>query len=1087
MAQVASNEAARGSFDLLLLTDATASMGHFLTALNKSLPEILSVSALTGCFERMGVLAYRDYCDSPLIEFSGWCSPAGNYQGPDIVSQDDVLEMARKIQPTGGGDWPEAAKTGLAKAYTVMRPEATTIVLLYADAPPHFKETDETNYRLEKAALTGNDMFGEDGKLFVDWTSAAKTFAAGPKKAVVFSVIQMANVNTHSAFLYLSTVTGGNLFEIQDMAPDKISQLTIGILLTWMRLGKTTSNAEAKLGYLTRYESHADILTANTEEDPVLRKYIGKGHFSRTPFVLECLNNVKTEAVTLGQVPGLVKARGPRVESFADKYNNDPGYKSMAFSQLRLIIESNVSAISLNPVFGSLWRAACNDRLNPGRDELLNLFSFHVDKISDDTEKARMKAWLAESYNYADEIRDVIKAVAPEDRFPMLFLDPTADFGFVEDADGDGRRLQDFTRAELLEIGRSCDYKILRRLGKVLARLTFVASKKELPHHIKTKDPKVSVPCVPLALAKEQYGREFWKILLHAVLPGTKLGARPASLLAALALRMGIVPLRGVADEALIAFGANWNKLDVPETWNLGCLNLLLDADKDYEKRVAQGVTVRSSEEARILSAKDRDTFRALVDYKMLELNLDTALEAQITWTPEKTKVALGPLVICKKCKFPRSVTIMAARGVCGLCDIESNGCSCHACAVVEGHEERKKVNVSKGQTEQSEAYWVECGQTSCRAQYVVYNQNDLRVRPKCYYCRHTSPSYKKEKESVRQDLGQAPTVECFKCLGRIIWPKEYRPDDLDMAAYQCPACVAGKKTVVGEETTARKLSSENSWDWLLKNEDKTIRDPFNGRTVFYIASHSNLDDLDTKVEILPSANQDGFTIRGKQVRNPDEIKASLLSWVSSRRTEAATCSLCFSSIRKSDALPACGRSGCHQLICGSCRDSWYGINTPGSILNMPALHCPFCRRRPAPKAISKYRLHQIGSLRAAMDDAGSWIYVWCKTCGFAKQYAERVCAAGMPAQLVDWTCEECKPECKPDLVVEKIRIRHCPGCGVATEKTYGCDHITCPCGVHWCYACGVESSEGDIYEHMEEEHGGLDWGAETEEDEEWV
>jgi hypothetical protein len=239
--------------------------------------------------------------------------------------------------------------------------------------------------------------------------------------------------------------------------------------------------------------------------------------------------------------------------------------------------------------------------------------------------------------------------------------------------------------------------------------------------------------------------------------------------------------------------------------------------------------------------------------------------------------VALGPLVICRKCKFPRSVTIMATQGVCGLCEIESNGCTCYACTVVAGHEERKKVNVSNDQTEKSETYWVECTQTTCRAQYVVYNQNELRVRPKCYYCRHASLSYRSGQEGFRQDVGQAPLVECSKCLGRIIWPEEYRPDDLDMAAYQCPACVAGKKTVVGEETTARKLSSENSWDWLLKNEDKTIKDPFNGRTVFYVASNSNLEDLDTKVEILPSANQDGFTIRGKQVRNADEIKASLL------------------------------------------------------------------------------------------------------------------------------------------------------------------------------------------------------------------
>lgn len=31
----------------------------------------------------------------------------------------------------------------------------------------------------------------------------------------------------------------------------------------------------------------------------------------------------------------------------------------------------------------------------------------------------------------------------------------------------------------------------------------------------------------------------------------------------------------------------------------------------------------------------------------------------------------------------------------------------------------------------------------------------------------------------------------------------------------------------------------------------------------------------------------------------------------------------------------------------------------------------------------------------------------------------------------------------------------HCPGCRLATERISGCNHMTCPCGVEWCYACG--------------------------------
>ena len=31
---------------------------------------------------------------------------------------------------------------------------------------------------------------------------------------------------------------------------------------------------------------------------------------------------------------------------------------------------------------------------------------------------------------------------------------------------------------------------------------------------------------------------------------------------------------------------------------------------------------------------------------------------------------------------------------------------------------------------------------------------------------------------------------------------------------------------------------------------------------------------------------------------------------------------------------------------------------------------------------------------------------------------------------------------------------RCCPGCSMLTSRTGGCNHMTCPCGVEWCYVC---------------------------------
>jgi hypothetical protein len=51
-----------------------------------------------------------------------------------------------------------------------------------------------------------------------------------------------------------------------------------------------------------------------------------------------------------------------------------------------------------------------------------------------------------------------------------------------------------------------------------------------------------------------------------------------------------------------------------------------------------------------------------------------------------------------------------------------------------------------------------------------------------------------------------------------------------------------------------------------------------------------------------------------------------------------------------------------------------------------------------------------------------------------------------------------------------------CPRCGKPTFKDSGCNHITCPCGAHWCYKCGdvAYNTGSEVYQHMTKAHG--DW-----------
>jgi hypothetical protein len=114
--------------------------------------EVIRISTLTDCFTRVGVLAYRSYCGGKLTEWSGWyCSREDGVEGEETgasenITQQALLDFARGLAADAGGDAPEATKTGLAHAYSVMRAEASTLILLYTDAPPHLASVGGKNW-----------------------------------------------------------------------------------------------------------------------------------------------------------------------------------------------------------------------------------------------------------------------------------------------------------------------------------------------------------------------------------------------------------------------------------------------------------------------------------------------------------------------------------------------------------------------------------------------------------------------------------------------------------------------------------------------------------------------------------------------------------------------------------------------------------------------------------------------------------------------------------------------------------------------------------------------------------------------------
>jgi hypothetical protein len=53
---------------------------------------------------------------------------------------------------------------------------------------------------------------------------------------------------------------------------------------------------------------------------------------------------------------------------------------------------------------------------------------------------------------------------------------------------------------------------------------------------------------------------------------------------------------------------------------------------------------------------------------------------------------------------------------------------------------------------------------------------------------------------------------------------------------------------------------------------------------------------------------------------------------------------------------------------------------------------------------------------------------------------------------------------------------KKCPKCHVAIVKDGGCNHVTCRCGCHLCYACmAVFATPGECYSHLTHVHNGYD------------
>ncbi|KAF2670682.1 hypothetical protein BT63DRAFT_478796 [Microthyrium microscopicum] len=105
--------------------------------------------------------------------------------------------------------------------------------------------------------------------------------------------------------------------------------------------------------------------------------------------------------------------------------------------------------------------------------------------------------------------------------------------------------------------------------------------------------------------------------------------------------------------------------------------------------------------------------------------------------------------------------------------------------------------------------------------------------------------------------------------------------------------------------------------------------------------------------------------------------------------------------------------------------------------------------------------------------------------------------------QHPDISCAQFRANNAEDKQFEELKtqmgLQDCPNCYMTIEKSDGCNHITCKCGAHICWACLKHfETSGECYGHLRKVHGGFGIAAgnheayhgddeEEEDDDDWV
>jgi hypothetical protein len=1030
------------TFELLFVIDGTASMKPWFAATKSAIIQLSYIKELTGLEITIQFIIFRDYtlCEIDRYNRVSVVVDSASKRLEMSPKYDDVqkaTEFLNSMNVYGNTDTDEAVKTGLYSALPLIT--ENTILYVITDAMPH----DDIDISKVPFPI-GKKTFAEALQYYCNVAKNPamynKNTAEVPNKILEASKIGAEfsiwrNLVNHPKFEMLRKrqqlfiMTNSNTSRMVDC----YTQLGLNVVLRNVNPITISNVFIGVFMNLVGIPFSSDITVFSSlyiygNTHTLAHMNMKNGKLISNCYIPSVSQNLDLAGMFFHSIPELEI----NLKILITKFNSNEDFKMKVFSIMSKIFTiEHVLCLTTSAIWGKVWRVCCKVKDYPPLYAL-------KDKLSELTRNPHLpglKKWVDESYNYIQEV--------------LEFFDDSITSYF---ASGNGKDYvillvsnnTQITRDEVLAISRGArNLNALMEFIKSIELVEYWTNKSNMDTHPNTTGrrrvnelPKNYVPyCLDT--------NKLFMYLPHLMCAGTLFSMFPACVLAILAFQSDNPVFKTRAERYLNNMIGRWipieegkkNKELFPEFVNTRFVKLVRDFPQFF-----------TEEEIRF--------FQPFMNHVLVSSLLNLEINVNLSWIPIKGNLYDDYKFNCVHCERSRSFTLMVTPDKCALCL----------------YPELSKLGDCNSTLK---SYIVKCTNSGCGCFYAVEHIKRLVSRPKCYPCRNGL---------------KAQYNTCSRCKNRFITPTEYLISSDVASANQwlcamcerCPSEAISSvpitlETILTEHTDIMPLLGLTT-DTPLRLEGSLFK---NMDAIHVVPDEMSVLDPTAPVFTNMQINQ-------RLTHNIPELFENIREQVE-HGEHTKDCCFCYEPIHISNLYPLCGK--CPNRVCKPCGERYYNAITPGNLVNPSHMNCPICKRKPTRQVHNNYNQHfryLMGTAQHVFNPHS--LYAWCIDCNRICESGELACTGDgqMPDYANAYKCDDCRAASAASILgaAVSVNFKNCPECDVATEKTSGCNHITCPnskCQTHWCWICSAvfpynqihTGSAMDIYEHMTNMHGG--------------